>query len=273
MRIEPSSSSEIPRPASLAPRGTETVSEPAALDKDGKRIRAMFGRVAPRYDLLNRLLSARLDVAWRRRSARALDLAAGSTVADLCCGTGDQALALTRLGYGVVAADFCLPMLALARGKYRDERRRPAATPPRGLAGDSLRLPLPSGRFDGATVSFGLRNVADLDAALGEMVRILRPGGRVAILEFAVPTLPGLSQLYLFYFRRLLPWIGRRLSPDASAYRYLPDSVLEFPQREAFVRRMTAAGLEDAGWQDLAAGIVALYTGRRREARPAGGAA
>ncbi len=231
----------------------------------------MFGRVAPRYDLLNRLLSARMDVAWRKRSAVALGLPAGSRVADLCCGTGDQALALAERGHRVTAADFCVPMLALARGKYRSLARRRAGRPrPRGLAGDSLALPLPDARFDGATVSFGLRNVADLDTALAEMARILRPGGRVAILEFAVPTLPGLRQLYLFYFLRLLPWIGRRLSPDATAYRYLPESVLGFPQRAAFVERMAEAGFEDARWENLTAGIVALYTGRRPEPAPPG---
>lgn len=229
------------------------------VDKRETAIREMFGAVAPRYDLLNHLLSASLDHVWRRRAAAALELSGGEAVLDLCCGTGDQALALRRRGGRVTAADFCLPMLALARRKYR----RLDGERPQGLAGDTLRLPFDDGCFDAVTVSFGLRNVADLDAALHEMVRVLRPRGRAAVLEFAVPANRLLRGPYLFYFRRLLPWIGRRLSPRGSAYSYLPASVLDFPQRRDFLARMTAAGFEAPSWSDLSGGIVALYTGSR----------
>lgn len=237
-----------------------------SLDKRGETIRDMFAGVAPRYDLLNRLLSASLDQVWRRRSAAALALPAGARVLDLCCGTGDQALALAKRGARVAAGDFCLPMLALARPKYARFGRGGVPSGgrvPAGLAADALSLPFADAGFDGATVSFGLRNVADLDQALRELTRVLRPGGRLAVLEFAVPTLPGLKQLYLLYFRRLLPAVGRLISHRGSAYTYLPSSVLEFPQREGFVARMAAAGLVRGRSSDLAGGIVCLYQGER----------
>lgn len=236
---------------------------PAPLDKSGGAIREMFAQVAPRYDLLNRVLSARRDVAWRRAAARALGLTAGARVLDLCCGTGDQALALARAGYTVAAGDFCLPMLALAEPKYGA-----AGGPrPRGLAADALALPFPDGGFDGATVSFGLRNLADLDAGLAEIARCLRPGGRVAFLEFALPRRRPLRAAYLFYFTRVLPWIGARLSPRASAYRYLPESAVAFPQRDELLARMAAAGLDGGRWRDLTCGIVVLYTGAKEGAK------
>ncbi len=228
------------------------------LDKRGSAIRDMFGAVAPRYDLLNRVLSASLDVVWRRRAAAALSLDDPAPVLDLCCGTGDQALALRQRGARVVAADFCVPMLALAERKYaRLEDRRP-----RGLAGDALALPFGDGEFSAVTVAFGLRNVADLDAALREIGRVLRPGGETALLEFTVPTGALLRAPYLFYFRRILPWIGRRISSSGSAYRYLPESVLDFPQRQGFLERMAAAGFRNLACRDFSGGIVNLYTGR-----------
>jgi demethylmenaquinone methyltransferase/2-methoxy-6-polyprenyl-1,4-benzoquinol methylase len=231
-----------------------------ALDKSGRAIQSMFAGVARRYDLLNHLLSANLDRWWRRRAAAALGLPAGAPALDLCCGTGDQATALARRGARVTAADFCLPMLALARPKFR----RFAARRPAALAADALALPFPPRRFAGATVAFGLRNVADLDAALLQLAAVLLPGGRLAVLEFALPEPAPLRALYMFYFRRLLPWIGRRLSSRGSAYSYLPSSVLAFPQRRAFLDRMAAAGFAELSYRNLAAGIVCLYLGRTR---------
>ncbi len=229
-----------------------------SLSKRSSEIQEMFGAVAPRYDLLNHLLSASLDRLWRRRAAAAVTPTEGP-ILDLCCGTGDQAVAIHRRGGEVVAADFCVPMLALAQRKYRKLDRRP----PVGLAGDALELPFAGARFAGVTVSFGLRNVTDLDGALAEIQRVLEPGGRAAILEFTVPRNRLLRGIYLFYFRRVLPLVGRLISPSRSAYSYLPESVLEFPQREGFVERMERAGLTGGAWSDLSGGIVALYTAQR----------
>ncbi|HYH47255.1 MAG TPA: ubiquinone/menaquinone biosynthesis methyltransferase [Thermoanaerobaculia bacterium] len=230
----------------------------AGLDKSGRTIRDMFAGVAPRYDLLNHLLSASLDIVWRKKAARALAMPDGAAVLDLCCGTGDQAVALAKRGAQVAAADFCVPMLALSQPKFRRFGQRR----PRPLAADALALPFPGRRFAGATVSFGLRNVADLDRALAELARVLAPGGKLVVLEFAVPALPPLRALYLFYFRHLLPWIGRLISARGSAYTYLPSSVLQFPQRRGFLDRMAAAGFSDLAWKDLSGGIVCLYSGR-----------
>ncbi|HEV7514702.1 MAG TPA: ubiquinone/menaquinone biosynthesis methyltransferase [Thermoanaerobaculia bacterium] len=237
------------------------------VDKSGTAIRDMFAGVAPRYDLLNHLLSGALDFLWRRRAAAVLRQgarAAGAPVLDLCCGTGDQAAADAAGGTRVAAADFCVPMLALARRKFlrRGRRGSPEAPRPQALAADALALPFPDRAFGGATVSFGLRNVADLDAALRQIARVLQPGGRLVVLEFALPRRRPLRALYLFYFRRLLPGIGRLLSPRGSAYSYLPESVLQFPQRQDFLDRMAAAGFAELAWEDLAAGAVCLYQGR-----------
>ena len=231
------------------------------LEKQRSTIQEMFAGVASRYDLLNHLLSGYQDVRWRNAAARSV---AGSVnghhALDLCCGTGDQAIALRKRGARVVAADFCLPMLALAQDKYESipDRR------PTGLAGDALELPFADRQFAAVTVSFGLRNVADLDAALREIARVLADNGRIAVLEFAVPRNPILRAVYLFYFRRILPSIGRLISRRGSAYTYLPESVIDFSQRQEFLDRMAAAGFTQTEFKDLTAGVVCLYSGQRK---------
>ncbi|HXU32195.1 MAG TPA: ubiquinone/menaquinone biosynthesis methyltransferase [Thermoanaerobaculia bacterium] len=230
------------------------------LDKSGRAVKDMFAGVAPRYDLLNHLLSGALDLVWRWKSARALADVSGASVLDLCCGTGDQALAVAKRGARVAAGDFCVPMLALAQ-----QKKAPAgAIPPAWLAADALALPFPTAHFAAATVSFGLRNVADLDQALRELSRVVRPGGRLSVLEFALPENRLIKSLYLFYFLNILPTIGKLVSPRGSAYNYLPNSVLPFPQRREFTERMNAAGFVDSAWENLSFGTVCLYTGRVR---------
>ncbi|GMU67005.1 MAG: demethylmenaquinone methyltransferase [Acidobacteriota bacterium] len=259
MTVPTSAPAPPPEIPAAGPAGGPGTAPELPLDKQGVRIRAMFGRVARRYDLLNHLLSASMDRIWRRRLARDLRLPAGSRVLDLCSGTGDQSTALERRGYRVAAADFCLPMLALSRPKFAAAKGpRPAP-----LQADALALPFPAGSFDGATVSFGLRNVADLDRALAELARVLRPGGELGVLEFTVPAFPPLRALYLFYFRRLLPALGGWISGDPTAYAYLPESVLGFPQREGFLARLAAAGFEAARYRSLSGGVLALYRARR----------
>ncbi len=227
------------------------------LDKRGATIRDMFAGVAPRYDLLNRLISAFLDEGWRRRAAAAVDQAPPGPVLDLCCGTGDQARAVWRRGRRVAAADFTVPMLALARRKLSGL----GAGPPAPTAADALELPFPAAAFAGAVVSFGLRNVADLDRALAELARTLAPEGRLVVLEAAVPRNRLVRPFHRLHSRWLLPALGALFSPRGSAYRYLPASVADFPSREAFLARMAAAGFTDLSFQDLSLGAVCLYRG------------
>jgi demethylmenaquinone methyltransferase / 2-methoxy-6-polyprenyl-1,4-benzoquinol methylase len=221
-------------------------------------VRAMFDRIAPRYDLLNRAMTAGLDGRWRRAAAAAADLAAGDRALDCCTGTGDLALELaprvTRLGR-VVGLDFAEEMLGRARAKA--EAR---GLPVEFVQGDALALPFDDGSFDAATVAFGIRNVSDLDGGLAEMARVVRPGGRVVILEITTPR--RLRRFYEVWFDRVVPRLGRVLGRDGAAYSYLPASVRRFPEPPALAARMAAAGLTDVRWRPLAGGIVALHRGR-----------
>jgi demethylmenaquinone methyltransferase/2-methoxy-6-polyprenyl-1,4-benzoquinol methylase len=221
-------------------------------------VRAMFDRIAPRYDLLNRAMTAGLDGRWRQAAAAAADLAAGDRALDCCTGTGDLALALadrvTPAGE-VVGVDFSEPMLALARRKAAARGREVSFR-----VADALALPFPGGSFDAATVAFGIRNVDDLDRGLAEMARVVRPGGRVVVLEIATPA--RLRRFYGLWFDRVVPRLGRVLGRDGAAYSYLPASVRRFPDPPGLAARMAAAGLRDVRWRPLAAGIVTLHHGR-----------
>lgn len=224
-------------------------------------VRRMFGAIAPRYDLLNHLLSLNRDRAWRRRAVDLLleGREPAGVYLDACAGTLDLAVELAARPVfrgTVLAADFTWEMLDGGRTKV-------AGRPLWPVCGDALRLPVRDASFDGATVGFGVRNLASLEAGLAELARVVRPGGRVVVLEFATPRRQPLRGLYLFYFRRLLPWIGRLVSRHGSAYTYLPASVLAFPAPDRLAELMRRAGFGVVRWESRTAGIVALHVGER----------
>ena len=221
----------------------------------------MFTAIAPRYDFLNHLLSFNVDRSWRRRAVAQLGWEAkpDGTYLDLCAGTLDLAAELARRdGFRgrVIGADFVVQMLALGKDKAPAARIVP-------VAADALALPFPAARFDGALVGFGVRNLADLDRGLSEVARVLKPGARFVILEFATPRFAPLRAIYLFYFRRILPAIGRLVSKHRDAYTYLPESVLAFPEPEALAQRLRAAGFSRVGFERLTGGICAVHYGTR----------
>ncbi len=226
-------------------------------------VRGMFGRVAHRYDLANHLLSMNMDRLWRARTVRrvagALDRP-DARVLDICCGTGDLLLALERRGSStVLGSDFCHPMLVGAAEKIARTRARAAL-----FEGDALRLPLRDRTLDLITVAFGFRNLANYDAGLAEMRRVLRPGGMAAILEFSQPPNAVFGALYNFYSRRILPWIGGLLTGSGDAYRYLPESVRKFPSPQELAASMRTTGFANVRYEYMTGGIVALHLGDAR---------
>ncbi|MCA9248522.1 MAG: bifunctional demethylmenaquinone methyltransferase/2-methoxy-6-polyprenyl-1,4-benzoquinol methylase UbiE [Planctomycetales bacterium] len=236
---------------------------PPTVDKSPERVREMFGQIAPRYDLLNHLLSLNIDRYWRWRAVRALPLAGDVPMLDLCTGTGDLAFAFARAGRGmtpVIGADFCHPMLVGARRKAA----RRVIAPQAFVEADAMQLPFASNQFQVVSVAFGLRNVADTDVGLAEMARVCRVGGKVAVLEFSTPTWRPFGAVYTWYFKNVLPRIGQWLARNRfEAYRYLPASVGEFPCGEALAERMRAAGLADVVVRPLTFGVATLYIGTK----------
>jgi len=228
--------------------------------KEPARIAGMFDAIAARYDLLNRVLSGGLDQRWRARAVKALRLQPTETVLDLCTGTADVALAAVPAAGRVIGVDFSHEMLRLGLDKIRSRGLGRQITLARG---DAMRLPLGSASVDAAVISFGIRNVQEPDVALQELVRVLRPGGRLAILEFGLPTSRPFRALYLWYSSRLLPAVGRLISRHASAYEYLPESVSRFPPPEAFGRLLQANGFPHVEIVPLTLGIVYLYIARK----------
>ena len=244
-----------------------TAPDPRAPDK-GRAVRGMFASIAPRYDVLNRLLSAGQDQRWRRALVQRLPaLSDGDRVLDLCSGTGDVALAIAS-GPGVRAtvhaSDFCEAMVARAPAKAVRHRAARGGGAPVFLVADALALPYGDGRFRAVTVAFGLRNIEDPPAALSEMARVLQPGGRLLILEFGRPDNRVFARLYRFYFFEVLPRLGRLLSGSAiDAYRYLPESVWAFPGPEALAAAMRVAGLAVVEQKRFLMGAVMLHVSER----------
>ena len=222
----------------------------------------MFGRIAPRYDLLNRLLSLSLDRSWRRRAARELNAAEGERILDLCCGTGDLAIEIARGGRAglVVGCDFSHPMLVRAGSKLR--RRKPGARWALAEA-DGLRLPFAPETFEGAGVAFGVRNFQDLDLGLREILRVLRPGGRLVVLEFSRPRSGAFARLYGVYLNRILPRLGDGVSGNRGPYGYLARTIGGFPDAASLAGRIREAGFAAVGWLPLTGGIVAVHTARK----------
>jgi demethylmenaquinone methyltransferase / 2-methoxy-6-polyprenyl-1,4-benzoquinol methylase len=237
---------------------TETVEE----TEHARRVRTMFAGIAARYDLLNHLLSGNTDRRWRQLVARRLSasLGANTRTLDVACGTGDLALTLAASSEtSVTGLDFCRPMLARAAQKARAQGR--AALP--FIEGDALKLPFADETFDVVTIAFGLRNLTSVEAGLREFRRVLRRGGRLAVLEFSRPVVPGFRALFQFYFTRVLPRIGGLVSGSRGAYEYLPDSVSRFPDQARLAELMREVGFEQVEYQNLTGGIAALHIGVR----------
>jgi demethylmenaquinone methyltransferase / 2-methoxy-6-polyprenyl-1,4-benzoquinol methylase len=241
------------------------------LDKSPHRIAAMFDAIASRYDLLNTVLSAGRDRYWRRRAIRALQFSGTEVLLDVCTGTGDVAIAALVAPAGarsVIGVDFAGRMLRLAVEKSREQL---LTTRTVFVRGDAMRLPVADASVDGVTIAFGIRNVQQPTVACAELLRVLRPGGRLAILELGLPAVPGLRPLYSWYFRNVLPRIGRLVSRHSAAYSYLPASVGEFPSGEGFAAILREAGFNNVQGQPLSFGIVYLYSGVKSTEGGSGG--
>ncbi len=235
----------------------------APVSKTPDRIAGMFDAIAGRYDLLNHILSLGIDRRWRTRAIRSLALTGRERVLDLCTGTADLAVAAraaTPPAQRVVGVDFAGAMLRVGQEKLRRLGLEAAIVLVRG---DAVRLPVADRSVDAVTIGFGIRNVENMQAVCDEMHRVLAPGGRIAILEFAIPTVPGVRGAYLWYFRHVLPWIGRLVSRHRGAYEYLPASVSAFETSDEFVTILRRSGFVEIFAVPLTFGTVFLYTGRR----------
>lgn len=234
-----------------------------AADKSPDRISGMFDAIAGRYDLLNTVLSGGLDRYWRRKAIRTLALTGQERLLDVCTGTADVAMAGARAAPGaarVLGVDFAGAMLAHGAAKVRDAGLGSRLQLARG---DAMRLPVADQSVDAVTIAFGIRNVQQPEVACTELLRVLRPGGRLAILEFGLPVIPAVRPLYLWYFNHVLPRIGRAVSRHTEAYDYLPQSVGTFPWGEAFARILRDTGFSHVEARPLSLGIVYLYSAKR----------
>ena len=251
----------MPSPGrSPTPRPADAAAPRAGAERE-EQVQRIFSEIAPRYDLLNHVLSMNIDRRWRRRAVDLLrwERVPDGTFLDACAGTFDLALELARrptFRGRVIASDFAHPMLATGAPKL-------AGAPVRAVCADSLGLPFEDGTFDGATVGFGVRNLSDVERGLTELRRVLRPGSRLVVLEFTTPPNPVVRAGYHFYFHRVLPVVGRIVSGHPWAYTYLPESVKAFPGPDALRDLFRDAGFDEPGYQLLSFGIAALHWGAR----------
>lgn len=227
-----------------------------------KAVREMFAGIASRYDLLNHVLSLNIDKRWRRivsGELREILDRPDAVVLDVACGTGDLSLELNRNSKAqVIGTDFCRPMLTFARSKSSAETHSIPY-----VEGDAMRLPFADNEFDAVTIAFGLRNLANVAEGLKELRRIIKPGGRLAVLEFSAPIVPGFGQLFNFYFSHILPRIGGAVSGSRGAYEYLPDSVSKFPNQKKLAALIETTGFERVKYKNLTGGIAALHSGAK----------
>jgi demethylmenaquinone methyltransferase / 2-methoxy-6-polyprenyl-1,4-benzoquinol methylase len=231
----------------------------ANLDKQPAEVAAMFDGVAARYDLTNDVLSLGQDRRWRRAVARALDVRAGQTVLDLAAGTGTSSEPFHDAGVRVVPGDFSLGMLRVGKGRRRDLPF---------TAADATRLPFQDNAFDAVTMSFGLRNVVDVDAALAELHRVTKPGGRLVICEFSHPVWRPFRTVYVEYLMKALPAVARRVSSNPDSYVYLAESIQAWPDQRGLAARIGAAGWRKVEWRNLSGGIVALHRATAGDVEP-----
>ena len=234
----------------------------AAEQEHASRVRQMFATIASRYDLLNHLLSANIDKRWRRTVATHVRRQLGSgrkKILDVACGTGDLSLTLFEFTEAqITATDFCRPMLNIAARKTLDRQ-----APIRLVEGDALSLPFRDQSFDAVTIGFGLRNLAVIDDGLKELLRVLKPGGAIAVLEFSKSKTPVLRRLFQIYFTKVLPFMGGAISGSRSAYQYLPNSVQSFPDQDELATMMRKVGFSGVSYENLSGGIAALHVGKR----------
>jgi len=249
MQYRQHQSSEMPDPSFNAPG-------------KGQAVREMFAQIAPTYDRVNRILSINIDTHWRQFTVGKLkDVLArpGAIALDLCCGTADLTLELERHAR-VVGCDFCHPMLVIGNKKIAARNAENAIL----AEGDALRLPFAELSFDAVAIAFGLRNLENIEAGLREIFRVLKPGGRAAVLEFSRPIIPIFRQIFEFYFQRILPHIGGMISGSRSAYTYLPKSVGNFPDQKTLCEMLRAAGYSNVCYHNLLSGIATVYLGERQ---------
>ncbi|GIU82703.1 MAG: bifunctional demethylmenaquinone methyltransferase/2-methoxy-6-polyprenyl-1,4-benzoquinol methylase UbiE [Acidobacteria bacterium] len=227
-----------------------------------EKIRQMFARIAPAYDFLNHALSANIDKLWRKRVVRKLKNILenpNALVLDVACGTGDLAIEMKKYGKAkIIGTDFCRPMLEIAK---RKNLKNQISIP--YVEGDGLNLPFSESSFDAVTIAFGLRNFSNWEKGLKEAYRVLKIGGKLLVLEFSTPVVPGFKQLFNFYFNRILPAIGGIISGSRIAYEYLPDSVSKFPNQQQLAEMMKKVGFKSVEYENLTGGVAAIHLGQK----------